>query len=1389
MKKCTPNSEGILRSIKNKFVFDLQQEGIDTNNPLFNLKESDYSIEDYSNFIKEESLPITLDDLYSYFDFMQHENIIGNRETALRIWAMNNDQPLWDTQLGQTSELFFELLQLNNNDFVKAYRDKAKLYSYKVNSTLYDWLNLENKEKLKEKGLLNRQGEPVISQQLGQNGFNGKRFVFMEITRDTKFKLFEMSVDNINTGKTFRYDSTPLRNVDLYNTFLFGGDRLTNKEMAQVKSYLRSIKNKFVFDLQQEGIDTNNPLFNLKESDYSIEDYTNFIKEESLPITLDDLYSYFDFMQHENIIGNRETALRIWAMNNDQPLWDTQLGQTSELFFELLQLNNNDFVKAYRDKAKLYSYKVNSTLYDWLNLENKEKLKDKGLLNRQGEPVISQQLGQNGFNGKRFVFMEITEDTEFKLFEMSVKNINTGKTFRYDSTPLRNVDLYNTFLFGGGRLTNKEMAQVKSYFKSSFLGIVNETDVDISNDHEFYKDRIKSSLLNELSNQKELYDKEISNEFQNTNNITTIGLNIKKLNYLLNNFDRIFNNTNKSLKHYYTDQKKLKDAGYDVDQSSINPITRAGTPVKLLMEGIKKSAKDSNSIDIFYETYNRTTIDKKLRMLLSGTRNSFTTIMEKLEAYSKDNESEYWIKEFIARLKKAPSDVKNMFVSNISTIVLDQLEVNETSNGYFTNNIHEKTMYINKLWYNDFINSNIFEKDPGNNGYKFNRDNARRVVNIFFNYELKLANNKITNTEIKEIFNNVGIQISDNLVQKIKDKSIKLKIGNRKVKYTPDFMTLNYHTIGNIYSGLRGYLNSETTRLTNDDMIRMFDMPTFRALAKEESSVSEMYENGVVNVDEKAYPFQSQSLWIEQEYLLKDDTDHFTKLTQSYWSKDSMLLNGSTKPYESLKVIEVASGVMKKSGSKYNKNDKLPSLSNKEMTIAKLQLFLSNNYQPYYDGTNIYINTLFKTPSDSSNIFALHHPAVQIPFLFDESDISVQRVGSITQTVQRISEKAINALYMSMVNPEAERIIMHANGTRSSNAAWNDHGDKFIAVPSMNHLIIKIKDGNGEVYERSYLDILRKDSREKIDEYQSSIKEAVFAELRIMIQKEMDYMLDNWENAGVYNRSDKVKENTNKYQEALLTKNLGAFRKKFTEELKKIGITTFHEEEQLQQGYREFFMKMFSAYYVYNNMFATANMEQLFGVDPVHFAVNGSKPDGTKSIDFFDTSMATSKNILKRSRMFTTPRQKLDEDKLPKGFEVIMIEEPRISAYTHFFSELGINDYAYNSVKYMDGHGYVTVKTQLYLLFLDGSITEQQYKENLEYYKEQKTLKESIRIGFSKPVYTGMIWDDKTNSFVPHYIKYGQSPLIPAMYDGIPVMKALREKMEALEEADEDRHR
>lgn len=191
-----------------------------------------------------------------------------------------------------------------------------------------------------------------------------------------------------------------------------------------------------------------------------------------------------------------------------------------------------------------------------------------------------------------------------------------------------------------------------------------------------------------------------------------------------------------------------------------------------------------------------------------------------------------------------------------------------------------------------------------------------------------------------------------------------------------------------------------------------------------------------------------------------------------------------------------------------------------------------------------------------------------------------------------------------------------------------------------------------------------------------------------------------------------------------------------------------------------------AADFVINYLISNANIYQLYIGDPALYT------DVKKN-----TLESTFNNIGKRLAADIAPGQTLADSHLNQYKTVFLKDRVSTSVIQDYYDELG---YDYKDIESTDAQEFTTWQEHLYVLRQLGRITDNEFDLVTARLSKNKTLPAELRVKVfqpMKPVYTNMVYDDKTKIHRRVYIKSSSIPLLPELTKGLEIDK-LRIAME-----------
>ncbi|MDG1315556.1 MAG: putative molybdenum carrier protein, partial [Flavobacteriaceae bacterium] len=748
-----------------------------------------------------------------------------------------------------------------------------------------------------------------------------------------------------------------------------------------------------------------------------------------------------------------------------------------------------------------------------------------------------------------------------------------------------------------------------------------------------------------------------------------------------------------------------------------------------------------------------------LQAWVANNKPNYKDIMAILESKT---DKHPWVEGFIELLNNASEKTKREFIITLNnhSVKMDFVMWSKTRDEYKVR------------IYSDNFNSLYREKlSEWNNLMKTNLVN---VVNYIEYYDTKKVNdilNKIDRLEalskktpprnsrsyeeridednllhLKEIFEDIGIEVSDNILYDI-------VIGNyyskgKKVSFKNQFKG------GSLLRSIRSNIAKALNKEEGTDKFESYgalDNSAVIDLAK--VVVRDLAETGTTSFRVGSKPIQG---YTNNHFLSNTFMDlHNDKLTEKlekfaynkYSSWIEYMRNSEGSNMFNFRYISL--NPLKQKGSKNKNSSSLSSRVSKEHEVIKLGMFQNAGQIKKFihideDGRRteksmrnaIYF---YSTTSDKSKVMLVNGIA---------HDIAIDKETRI------VTEETVDHLINTVVASEITRISAHQN-TDFNHKGYDEGKNLFLIFPLLNN-IPNIRDNEGKLI-KDVLAIpgMRDQFRKVITEYVAS---------------QVNSKLAEWNQMGIAEREDAGKEGNgkNKVNASTYTYIDSAYVK--------------HVKDQV--GVNPETIRAYMANdFVINNLFAQHNFSTIVQGDIAQYykqhPSNKGKSITDESYDFEKDSQDTYDNLGKRLAGDVAPGyETYNSDEAP-DIRMGLLEDrlSKSEVYEYLKSALKLADSdSYGKIESADAQEFTTWKEHLTVMYNTGKLEEENYKRMMKsngYFSDDDL---AIILQPMKPVYVGNVLDNQV--WRRYYIKSSSFPLLPQLTKGLQLDK-LRRAMES----------
>lgn len=853
------------------------------------------------------------------------------------------------------------------------------------------------------------------------------------------------------------------------------------------------------------------------------------------------------------------------------------------------------------------------------------------------------------------------------------------------------------------------------------------------------------------------------------------------------------------------------------DNASLTESGKNKTSYRLrrFMSGIKR--KDSNGNDIkgflglpSYINYNEV-YDALYQLLGSGIyiEANYQTMRAKIMTMEK---AQPWVKELMEKFDKADEQLRNELVVNYRkhAVAMKFTMYRDTVEGtrlqVYDTNANEVTRVIVKEWENNFKTTPLVKIENGQ--YNINKEVAKALLDQYQSWDRQGFNQD--DTVIRDWLSNFGIKFSDGYWTEL--KQIGFTYQNKNIPYNQIFEGNNV-PIGLLAKYLQSVLDiSDTDKLNfeeNEKAHPFKDMQSvLKALSKGESRytgkiLSKNFRDGGKNISGITNPtFVTDRIDDLIRAASSGDMDLINTLQSISISSNSILLELLQREpdfYKKLEANYLGITAIKEFGKEGGLFSSITDLNSLDHDITKLGMFQDTqqgNISHRIGDFTMRIGRMFlPTMSDKSQMLTI---STGVFNFMAESEIAFTKDegGNI-----KFTEDLRNLLFDKLILPEMKRISnFHKNVKATDIKDYDNAAQVFNFFPALNMLT----DENGD---RIIQHLVEKSPEEITQLYKQQLIDVVENTLHSLAAEKME-LLSEFKELNANGKVEKIKFFDSKY----LASGTGTLEEKFeianydfviNSVLANADMFTVLAGDPALFSQDKLFKEVDQPYFATNDNFytnlaqkqginigkrlalliapgrslaesANKTYKQIFLKDAVDITENAEY-----LINLFEGEKALNKPLFENSSM--TVKEALEEYKTADITRKAVLRK----ALKTKFENIG----DYFDIESTDAQEYTTLKEHLYVLYHDGKIPQEKYKELLDKANEGIELtKEDLGLVLQpvKPVYTGQIFDKDENGKVKSdvarivYIKSSSFPLIPQLTAGTK-LDNLRVSLEELE--------
>jgi len=691
-----------------------------------------------------------------------------------------------------------------------------------------------------------------------------------------------------------------------------------------------------------------------------------------------------------------------------------------------------------------------------------------------------------------------------------------------------------------------------------------------------------------------------------------------------------------------------------------------------------------------------------------------------LQLLKNDIENKPYLFHVIEEIGNADKDVQNQFIKTFSRHYSDHLfgfEVTKKGKSFIFFNSSDSNSLSSLLkskWANGLKNSNIVKASNG--VLQVNKKAINEIAAYKTIVENLIENKQPHITEARILFNMLGIDFDDNVIEKLSTNGIMTSNG-KKVLYgllkDSDGFVRNYV---DRLKAISGKDLEENSIYENVSTVNNFA----NQIGKLSSSY---YVNSFKDVQGKTYFAYSQNKFLIDRFkdLKTNNKGLLEKLAQQPFSQSSFLLEQliNNKKAGSYLAYHPIDGLRTNSVGK-----KFKDMSPAEQQKFKFMLFKSRNTKTRKDG--IYLVDLFyPTMSDKAIPYSISTLGIDFRKYID-------RYGAI-------NNEGLELLYKHLIKPEVDTILAYQTNPEKYNFQGAKEGAKQFNISSELNDMAELWTQEGEF--RKLKDI----------DFNADLKELIKS--TYLINMITNLQASRMEAYGKYgfleNTTQYFYENGKEFSETTEVVNFNVFKSK--------NIEIFNEKTDLPS-------KQELINYELNYLLGNMNMYQLFTTNPANYHA-GSK-------DLFD-------NLGKRLAGDAAPGYDNTEAE-SEYFDIIPVNDIKlVSTHIKDYNTRLGSEVGYQAMNTTDAQEWTTLKEHLYRLEQAGDITKEERIIFIKKEKDENLDANDINKIFlaEKPVYVSNHWVEGVERRI--FIKSSAYPLIQQFTKGLEIDKVRQAMVDA----------
>ena len=799
------------------------------------------------------------------------------------------------------------------------------------------------------------------------------------------------------------------------------------------------------------------------------------------------------------------------------------------------------------------------------------------------------------------------------------------------------------------------------------------------------------------------------------------------------------------------------------------------------------------------------TVDDVVKTLLTTpieTEASFDTMISNLESFSK---TFHWLPDFIAKLKAAPQQIKNTFVSeNHRHNMKPKTPQFGTKNGnvwfkVFETNSAEVKRQIREKWLR-----NSLSLDSGL--IVFNRDTLDYMVNPIVAQRLydKYKNiSKVTSREtLIEFLSEFGIDfntaaLTDLLTEKVNHFTVSpSSIGFfgqllYYLKHTgkqEGLLTIGENNENHPFSEMGGVLNNA---IKIEQRYEKFVAPT-------------SFRDGTKSIYGKPLTNQATDTTVS----LKTDASYREKLLLDPFSKESLYLNllaNSEKFRDMFGISYLGNTAIKELGKKYNREMDIQSLSPIDKELLSLIAFMDtkqgelSGIVPGFEKSRV-SHFLFPTISDKSQMLMLQSIALEINQDHFNSDLSF---GSSLRDM----------IFSQMIQPELNRIKHFLIDRKGESTIVNQESlvGLFLNFPELNELKISSYDNltvaellnakRGDKDFDAYINNLFAET--ELNPFLTEFRDKAVTLVEMNLTKAANNKVNYW------NRTGLIDGIPNKYKSSRNFKDLGTDASNtlmaldfiINSQIAKNNMFQLYAGDYTQYGKMKFFNDAYGAmpatefaYHKLSESVSDAITKRLAAQ-----LAPRKKGEGFASGQYFQIFLNDFKDIsselIEVAKFYYNKEEVSELGKLIDSYKLTQETKQKKAILDQINSDFPMIS-GFTDLAVTDAQEYTTAKEHVNILMSMGLLEDSVYesimtKLNKQYEAERKgePISQDSILSYAelktvfqpmKPVYNGRIFDEQNGIMREMYIKSSSFPLLPQMTNDFQ-LNTLRLQMQELE--------